>query len=156
MTRVVFFGNFVFKIFANSKKSLLIKRDDNSLSRMILCIMKKKHTHTQRVQQACSNCYNYYSNAIIYNSFYLNKVAGHVPLYWSELATNFWNFCTIKFALLRKRTKKGIGVGLEEPVDYFFYGDNQVIEWFKKSIEKLGKCTKSVYISEISLFTKIL
>ena len=97
------------------EKNFLIKRYDNSLSRMIPCIMKKKNKQkkTQRVRQACS-CYN------LQYFFPLNKVSRLVRLYWSELTINFWNFCTIKFALLRKRTKKGVSVGLEQPDDYFF------------------------------------
>ena len=35
---------------------------------------------------------------------------------------------------------KSTGLGLEIPVDYFYHGDIEVIERFKKSIEKLDKC----------------
>ena len=57
---------------------------------------------------------------------------------------------------------------LEIPVDYFFHRDNRVIKWFKKSIEKLDKCTdvkvekamktllaKTVYLLKI-VFLKIV
>ena len=40
-----------------------------------------------------------------------------------------------------KKVNRDIGLELEIPVDYFFHGDNRVIEWFKKSLEKLDKCT---------------
>ena len=36
---------------------------------------------------------------------------------------------------------RGIGLGLEIPFNYFFHGDNRVIKCFKKSIEKLDKCS---------------
>ena len=40
-----------------------------------------------------------------------------------------------------KRVNRGIGLELEIPLDYFFHGNSRVIEWFKKFIKKLGKCT---------------
>ena len=40
-----------------------------------------------------------------------------------------------------KRVNRGIGLGLEIPVDYSFHGDNRVIQSFKKSLERLDKCT---------------
>ena len=36
---------------------------------------------------------------------------------------------------------RGIGLGLEIPSNYFLHGGNRVIKCFKKSIEKLDKCT---------------
>ena len=81
--------------------------------------------------------------AIIYDSFHSNKVVGHASLYWSESANKFLKFPNhhIRVAATGKRVNRGIGLGQEIPVDYFFHGDNRVIEWFKKSIEKLDKCT---------------
>ena len=35
------------------------------------------------------NEYGKHAFVILYNSFHSNQVGGHVPLYWSELATNF-------------------------------------------------------------------
>ena len=40
-----------------------------------------------------------------------------------------------------KRVNRGIGLEIEIPLDYFFHGNSRVIEWFKKFIEKLDKCT---------------
>lgn len=62
----------------------------------------------------------------------------HVPLYWSELLKKFFEICA---AVTGKRVNRGIGLGLVIPVDYFSNGDNRVMEWFKKSTEKLDKCT---------------
>ena len=45
----------------------------------------------------------------------------------------------IRIVVTDKRVSSGIG--LDILVDYFFHGDNPVIEWFKKSIEKHNKCT---------------
>ena len=85
------------------------------------------------------NKYERHAVAIIYS----NKVVGHVPLYWSESANKFLKFLNHypTVAVTGNRVNRGIGLGLEIPVDYFFHGGNRVIQWFKKSIEKPDKCT---------------
>ena len=35
-----------------------------------------------------------------------------------------------------KRVNRGVGLGLEIPVNYFFYGDVRIITWVKNSLEK--------------------
>ena len=47
---------------------------------------------------------------------------------------------SIRVAVTGKRVNRGAGLGLEIPVDYFFYGDSRVIAWLKNSIEKLDRC----------------
>ena len=88
------------------------------------------------------NEYNKHAVEIVYDSFHSNKVAGHVLLYWSELANKFLKFSNhhIPVVTTSKRVNKGIGLGLDIPFNYFFHGDNWVSEWFKKSIEGLDKC----------------
>ena len=88
------------------------------------------------------NEYDKHTVAIIYYSFHSKKAVGHVPFYYAELANKFLKFLNnyIRVAVTGKRVNKGIGLGLKIPVDYFFHGDNRVIKWFKKSIEKLDKC----------------
>ena len=80
------------------------------------------------------NEYDKHIVAIIYDSFQSNKVVGHVPLYWSELANTF-----LKSPIYRIRviviSKGDICLNPEIPEDnYLFHGDNQVIEWFDKCI----------------------
>ena len=84
------------------------------------------------------NEYEKHAVAILYNGFHSNKVVGHVPLYWSELANKFLQFPNhqIRVVVTGKRVNRGIGLELEIPVDYFSHGDNRVVEWFKKSIER--------------------
>ena len=79
---------------------------------------------------------------IVYDSFRSNKVVRHVPLYWSELASKFMTFSNhhIRVAVTGKREDRSIGLGLEIAGVNFFRGENRVMEWFKKSIEKLDKC----------------
>ena len=48
----------------------------------------------------------------------------------------------IRVIVTCKTVNRGIGIGLEITVDYFFHGDNRVIKWLKKSKEKFDKCTK--------------
>ena len=66
----------------------------------------------------------------------------------------------VRVVVTGEKVNSGIGLGLEILFDYFFHGDNRVIEWFKKSIEKLDKCTdvkmEKMYeiTCEIGLFTK--
>ena len=54
----------------------------------------------------------------------------------------------------------GIGLGLEIPVDYFFHGDNRVIKWYEKFIQKRDICCNvkvekmHEIARQISLFTK--
>ena len=72
----------------------------------------------------------------------MKKVVGHVLLYWSKLAFKFLQFQnrSIRVAVTGKRVNRGAVLGLEIPVDYFFYGDGRVIVWVKNSIEKLDPC----------------
>ena len=58
---------------------------------------------------------------------------------WSRASESFLNHY-IRVVVSGKRVNKGTGLGLEIPVDYFYHGDIEVIERFKKSIEKLDKC----------------
>ena len=86
-----------------------------------------------------SNDHNKYAVAIVFDDCLLEKVVGYVPLYWSELAFKFLVFQnhSIRVAVTGKRVNSGAGLGLEIPVDYFFYGDSRIIAWLKNSIEKL-------------------
>ena len=61
-----------------------------------------------------------------------------------ELANKSLEFSSyhIRVIVTCKTVNRGIGIGLEITVDYFFHGDNRVIKWLKKSIEKFDKCTK--------------
>ena len=86
--------------------------------------------------------HNKYAVEIVFDDCVLKKVVGHVPLYWSKLAFKFLQFQnhSIRVAVTGKRVNRGAGLGLEIPVDYFFYGDSRVIAWLKNSIEKLDRC----------------
>ena len=61
-----------------------------------------------------------------------------------ELANKSLEFSSyhIRVIVTCKTVNRGIGIGLEITADYFFHGDNRVIKWIKKSIEKFDKCTK--------------
>ena len=89
-----------------------------------------------------SNEHDKYAVAIAFDDCFLKNVVGHVPLYWSKLAFKFLQFQnhSIRVAVTGKRVNRGAGLGLEIPVDYFFYGDSRVIAWLKNSIEKLDRC----------------
>ena len=89
-----------------------------------------------------SNWHNKYAVAIVLDDYLLKKFVGHVPLYWSKLAFIFLQFQnhSIRVAVTGKRVNRGVGLGFEIPVDYFFYGDSRVIAWLKISIEKLDQC----------------
>ena len=75
---------------------------------------------------------------------FLKKVSAirRCPLY--RVLNFFEEKYHIRDVVTRKRVNSGIGPGLDILVDYFFHGDNQVIEWFKKSKEKHNKCTDVV------------
>ena len=77
--------------------------------------------------------YDKHAVAIIYDSFHSNKVVGHAPLYWSKSGNKFLTFPNhhIPVVVTGKKMIRGIALGLEIPVDYFFHGDNRVIGWFK-------------------------
>ena len=77
----------------------------------------------------------YYKHAVatMYDSFPQNEVVVDVPFYWSELANKFLKFPNHHISVVGtgNRVNRGIGLGIEIPVDYIFHGDNQVIGWFK-------------------------
>ena len=78
---------------------------------------------------------NKHAVAIVFDSFDSNKVLGHVPFC---LFHSIPSFQTITFVLLLlARMNRDISLRPEISVDYIFHGDNRVIEWFKKSLEKL-------------------
>ena len=89
-----------------------------------------------------SNEHDKYAVAIVFDDCLLKKVVGHVPLYWSKLAFKFLQFQnhSIHVAVTGERVIRGAGLGLEIPVDWFFYGGSRVIAWLKNSIEKLDRC----------------
>ena len=91
--------------------------------------------------EECSE-HNKYAVAIVFDDCLLKKVGGNVPLYWSKLAFEFLQFQnhSIRVAVNGKRVNRGAGLGLEIPVDYFFYRDSRVIALLKNSIEKLDRC----------------
>ena len=72
----------------------------------------------------------------------MKKVVGHVPLYSSKLGFKFLQIQnhSVCVAVTGKRVNRRAGLGLEIPVDYFFYGDSRVIARLKNSIEKLDRC----------------
>ena len=88
------------------------------------------------------NEHDKYVVAIVFDDCLLKKVVGHIPLYWSKLAFKFLQFQnhSIHVAVTGKRVIRGAGLGLEIPVDWFFYGGSRVIAWLKNSIEKLDRC----------------
>ena len=94
------------------------------------------HCDYLHCEEEKDNEYNKHAVAIIYDSFHSNKVVGHIPLYWSEFANKFLKFPShhICVVVTGKNVNRGIDLGLEIPVDYFFHGDNRVTERFKKSI----------------------
>ena len=47
----------------------------------------------------------------------------------------------ISVVVTSKRVNSDIVVGLEILVDHFFHGNSRVSKWFRKSMEKLEKCT---------------
>ena len=74
------------------------------------------------------NEHDKYVVAIVFDDCLLKKVVGHIPLYWSKLAFKFLQFQnhSILVVVTCKRVNRGAGLGLEVPVDYFFYGDSKV------------------------------
>ena len=84
----------------------------------------------------------YENNAveIVFDDFLLKEIVGHVPLPWSELASKLLQFPNHPNTVIvtGKRANRDAGFGLETHLDYVFYGDNKVITWIKKVLEKLG------------------
>ena len=76
------------------------------------------------------------------------KILEHVPLNWSKVASKFLHFTNNHIG---KKVNRGVGLGHEISVNYFFYGDARVTTWVKNSLEKLvndfhvevGKCIKN-------------
>ena len=101
------------------------------------------------------NEYDKHVVAIIYDSFHSNKIVGHVPLYWSELANKF-----LKSPIYRIRviviSKGDICLDPEIPVVYLFHGGNQVIERFDKCIVVKVKKKHEVSCEICLIFTKFL
>ena len=87
--------------------------------------------------EECSE-HNEYAVAIVFDDWLLKKIVGNVPLYWSKLAFEFLQFQnqSIRVAVNGKRVNREAGLGLEIPVDYFFYRDSRVIALPKFLMEK--------------------
>ena len=69
-----------------------------------------------------SNEHNKYAVAIVFDDCFLEKVVGHVPLYWSKLFFKFIQFqkLNIRVAVTGQRLNGEAALSLEIPVDYFF------------------------------------
>ena len=98
----------------------------------VLDLFSKKNHHRQKISLFYVNCdqekdneYHKHVVAIIYDSFHSNEVVGHVPLYWRELANKYLKFSNYHICVVvtGKRVNRGISLGLEIPVHYFFHGD---------------------------------
>ena len=63
--------------------------------------------------------------AIIWDNCVSKKIVVHVPLNWSKVASKFLQLKNhhIHVEATGKRVSRGIGLGLEIPENYFFYGD---------------------------------
>ena len=81
-------------------------------------------------EEGKENEFDMHAGAIIYN-------------HWTELVYKVLKISNhhIRVVVTRRGVNRGIGLGLETPVDYFFHRGNPVIKWIKKSMEKLAKCT---------------
>ena len=54
--------------------------------------------------------------------------------------SNFLRFpnCSIRVTITGKRVNRGVGLELEIPVHYIFYGDERVIAWVEKVNDKIA------------------
>ena len=72
-----------------------------------------------------NNEHDEHAVAVMYHDSISWKVVGHVPLHLSQVMSNFLRFpnCSIRVTITGKRVNRGVGLGLEIPVHYIFYGD---------------------------------
>ena len=59
------------------------------------------------------------------------QLVGHVPLNCSKMLSKFLQFTNVRVDVTEKRVNHGVGLGLEIPINYFFYGDTRVTTWMK-------------------------
>ena len=61
------------------------------------------------------------------------QLVGHVSLNWSKMLSKFLQFTNhhVRVDVTEKRVNHGVGLGLEIPINYFFYGDTRVTTWMK-------------------------
>ena len=67
------------------------------------------------------------------------KIVRHVPQNWSKVASKFLQFTNhhIRVKVTWKTVNRGVGLGLEIPVNYFLYGDTKIMTWVKNNLQKL-------------------
>ena len=60
---------------------------------------------------------------------------GHIPLNWSKVLSKFPQFTNHHdgVEVTGKRVNHGVGLGVEIPINCFFYGDARVTIWMKRA-----------------------
>ena len=63
------------------------------------------------------------------------QLVGPVPLNWSKVLSKFLQFINHHFGVevTGERANHGVGLGLEIPINRFFYGDARVAIWMKRA-----------------------
>ena len=79
--------------------------------------------------------------AIIHDNLRTRRVVGHVPLHYSVLFKQFLALPhhRIRCCVTGDRVNRGLGCGLEVPVEYIFIGDVKAINWLLGRVEKMDK-----------------
>ena len=79
--------------------------------------------------------------ALFHDDCLEEKVVGHVHIHLSKIFHRFWKlpFCSISAVVIGKRVNRGVGDGLEIPVEYKFFGDARAVSWADNQIKKTEK-----------------
>ena len=72
------------------------------------------------------------------NSYIEEVVVGHVPKNMSKIVFMFpfLPHCALDIFVTGKRISRGGGYGLEIPANFYFFGPEKAINWFKNKINK--------------------
>ena len=78
------------------------------------------------------------------NSYSEEGVVGHMPKNMSKVALMFLSLphCALDIFVTGKRINRGGGYGLEIPANFYCYGPEKAINWFKNKINKIEKKLK--------------
>ena len=88
-----------------------------------------------------SNEYDEYAVAIVaIDHFKREEVVGHVPLFLSKTLNKFLRSpgSNASCKVTGTRINRGIGVGLEIPIEITFVGKETATEWLKKALHRIN------------------
>ena len=91
-----------------------------------------------------SNEYDEYAVAIVATDHFKREAVGHMPLFLRKTLNKFLRLpgSYASYKVTGTRINRGIGVGLEIPIEITFVGKETATEWLKNALHRINMMTE--------------